>query len=364
MSMRTLRYFVGLAAVAIVASGTVAWARTRDEHRFPHRAHEKLFPTCTGCHAGIVSGTSATAFPAPAACATCHNGTDAKLVVWNGPSHTASNLHFDHATHAKEMSGAGEKVDCLRCHGEGATVATRPWMVVQRAPPAECIGCHAHEASSHLATDARCETCHVPLARAVALSDSAIAGFPSPPSHDDPNWIATHAPRTDAALVQCATCHTRESCARCHVNASTLASVQSLASDARVARIVRGRAPRYPVPPSHRTASFAQRHGALASAGAATCANCHSQSSCQTCHIGTMGARVIAKLPRPIPGSAAGVRLQSADPSFGGYSPRAEGPSAPGDERRDEYVASTGAQDTARAHRAIVLSDTVRPTRV
>ena len=364
MRMRTLRYFVGLAAVAIVASGTVAWARTRDEHRFPHRAHEKLFPTCTGCHAGIVSGTSATAFPAPAACATCHNGTDAKLVVWNGPSHTASNLHFDHATHAKEMSGAGEKVDCLRCHGEGATVATRPWMVVQRAPPAECIGCHAHEASSHLATDARCETCHVPLARAVALSDSAIAGFPSPPSHDDPNWIATHAPRTDAALVQCATCHTRESCARCHVNASTLASVQSLASDARVARIVRGRAPRYPVPPSHRTASFAQRHGALASAGAATCANCHSQSSCQTCHIGTMGARVIAKLPRPIPGSAAGVRLQSADPSFGGYSPRAEGPSAPGDERRDEYVASTGAQDTARAHRAIVLSDTVRPTRV
>jgi len=356
MTTRTLRHYVGLAALAIVATGTIAWARGRDEHRFPHRAHEKLFPTCTGCHAGIIDGSSATTFPAPAACATCHNGTDVKLVAWTGPSRTASNLHFDHAAHAKEMgAGAGDKVDCLRCHGEGPSVAARPWMVVRRAPPAECIACHAHEASSHLASDARCETCHVPLASAVALSDSAIAGFPTPPSHDDPNWIATHAPKGDAALRQCATCHARESCARCHVNASTLASVQSLASDARVARLVHGRAPRYPVPPSHRSAEFAERHGALAASTDATCANCHSQSSCQTCHLGTMGARVIAKLPRPIPGSAAGVRLRGAEPSFGESSPRAEGPSAPGDERRDDFATLANVR---------ALTDTARPKRV
>ena len=363
MTLRLARCLSGLAAIALLATATVAWARARDEHRFPHRAHEKLFPTCTGCHAGIITGSSATTFPAPAACATCHNGTDAKAVTWAGPSRTASNLHFDHVKHAQEMSSAGGKLDCLRCHGEGATVAARPWMVVQRAPPSECITCHAHAAPSHLASDARCESCHVPLASAVALSDSAIAGFPKPPSHDDPNWIASHAPTNAASLAQCATCHTRESCARCHVNAATLASVQSLASDARVARLMRGRAPRYPVPASHRTASFAERHGPLASSTDATCANCHSQSSCQACHIGTMGARVIAKLPHPLPGSAAGVRLQGAESSLGGFMPRAAGPSAPSDETHERFAALATEQDTVR-HQALVLSDTTRPTRV
>jgi hypothetical protein len=368
MTARRFRELASLAVVAMIATAALTSARARDERRFPHRAHEKLFPTCTGCHAGIVTGVAATTFPSPQACATCHNGTDAKIVEWSGPSRTASNLHFDHVTHATQTDAAGEKLECLHCHGEGAPAAARPWMQVQRAPPAECITCHAHAATTHLASDARCETCHVPLAAAVALSDSAIAGFPAPPSHDDPNWIATHAPKSAAALSQCSTCHARESCARCHVNAATLAPVQALASDARVARLVHGRAPRYPVPPSHRAASFAQGHGALAASAAATCANCHSQSSCQACHLGSMGARVIAKLPRPIKGSAAGVRLEGGASSFGETSSRSGGPSAPADAPSDDsherFISRTDVQDTTRGNRALILTDTTRPTRV
>jgi hypothetical protein len=364
MKMSSPRSRVTLAAILLVAAASVAWVRiARDEHRFPHQLHEKLFPTCTGCHAGIATGEPAMAFPAPAACAQCHNGTDAKVVSWNGPSHTASNLHFDHVTHAKESGATGDKAECLRCHGQGATLSARPWMVVQRAPPAECISCHAHSASTHLASDARCETCHVPLVKAVALSDSAIAKFPMPASHTDPAWIASHAPASEGALAQCAMCHARESCARCHLNASTLPAITSLGNDARIARLVRGRAPRYPVPASHQSASFAQAHGALATLPAATCANCHSQSSCQTCHIGTMGARVIAKLPRPAAGSAAGVRLRGAEPSFGEPSPRAEGAAPPGEGGHVAFAAATSRVDTGEAGR-FALSDTTRPTRV
>lgn len=363
--MPSFRQLLGVGAIAVVATASVAWVRiARDEHRFPHHAHEKLFPTCIGCHAGVVTGLRATAFPAPETCAQCHNGIDVKAVRWTGPARAASNLRFDHVVHAKHTADALDKLQCLRCHGQGDSVAARPWMVVRRAPPAECLSCHEHRATTHLASDARCETCHVPLAQATALSDSAISGFPQPPSHTDPNWISTHAPTSAGALAQCATCHARESCARCHVNASTLSAVTSLASDARVGRVVHGLAPRYPVPPSHLSASFGQSHGALASSPTATCANCHAQASCQTCHLGTMGAKVIRKLPRPEAGGAAGVRLEGADPSMTEYAPRADGPAPPSDVRHDAYLASAREQDTARQSRTVAATDTQRTTRV
>ena len=354
------RRLLGAVAIAVVAIASLAWVRiARDEHRFPHRVHEKLFPTCIGCHAGVVTGLQATTFPAPETCARCHNGIDAKAVRWAGPARTASNLKFDHVVHAKYTSDASDKLQCLRCHGQGDSLAARPWMVVRRAPPTECLSCHEHRASMHLASEARCETCHVPLAQATALSDSAISGFPKPPSHDDPNWISTHAPSSASALAQCATCHARESCARCHVNASTLSAITSLANDVRVARVVHGLAPRYPVPVSHHSSSFAQAHGALASSPAASCANCHAQASCQTCHLGTMGAKIIGKLPKPAAGSAAGVRLEGTDISTPetspGSSPRAGG-SMSAAARRDTYAAAARAQDTVVKRRAVAAA--------
>jgi hypothetical protein len=161
MTMPSLRQCVAIAAIAVVAAASVAWVRiARDEHRFPHRAHEKLFPTCAGCHAGITSGLLATSFPAPEACTQCHNGTDAKVVAWTGPVRTASNLRFDHVVHAKYTGTTADKLECLRCHGQGDSLPARPWMIVQRAPPAECLTCHAHRATAHLATRvARRATC-------------------------------------------------------------------------------------------------------------------------------------------------------------------------------------------------------------
>jgi hypothetical protein len=311
-----------LALTAVVTIGVtspraIAWARAAtDERRFPHRRHEKLFPTCTGCHAGITTGVAASAFPNAESCTGCHNGTDAKVVTWTGPSRTPSNLRFQHVTHEQRARAAGDSLDCLGCHGVGADRAARPWMVVQRAPPAECITCHAHQAPAHLAAAARCETCHVPLVRAVALSDSAIARFSKPASHDDPGWISAHKPATATDAARCATCHTTESCARCHVNVATLGAATALGSDARVARLVRGRPPVYPVPATHRDQAFAIRHGALAKAAIGNCANCHAQQSCTSCHLGRLAANVIARLPRASPSTAPGVQLRGIDPAF------------------------------------------------
>jgi hypothetical protein len=359
-----------VATIAAVAS--LAWVRgALDERRFPHRVHEKLFPTCTGCHAGITNGLAATTFPAPDACTQCHNGTDAKRVTWNGPSRRATNLRFEHPAHDRLTRTAGDTVDCLRCHGEGVDLAARPWMAVRRAPPAECISCHAHRAPEHLASEAKCETCHVPLARAVALSDSAVASFGRPPSHSDPKWIASHAPTSPTDLARCATCHARESCARCHVNAATLPAVASLQPDARIARLVRGRAPSYPLPTSHRAPAFATAHGALAKSSIATCANCHAQPSCQTCHLGSLGAKAIAKLPRVVLGAATGVQLHGNDPTFGPPVPLAARTQPANSEANALTSPNPGtaiAPSTAPvALRSVTLttgSDTTKPTRV
>jgi predicted CXXCH cytochrome family protein len=293
---------------------------------FPHATHAKLFPTCVGCHAGISSGDSATMFPPAASCTECHNGRDVKLAAWSYPSAHPTNLRFDHARHARLSDSAGTHLDCLKCHG---SEPSPQWMMVARARPETCIGCHAHSAPSHLAESSRCTTCHVPLARATALSETTIAKFPKPSSHAAPDFITAHGPLAAGSIASCATCHTRESCAGCHVNAATLGPIAALASDARVARILAGKPIVYPVPPSHRLTDFATTHGALARANIQTCATCHAQPSCLACHTGPLGARVIDALPQAGPGGAPGVQLRApravpppAWPPVGGAAPQ------------------------------------------
>lgn len=302
---------IALGATAGLAAGR---ARQADTPGFPHARHAKLFPTCVGCHEGMTTGDTAAMFPPASSCANCHDGRRAKPVAWRAAAIAPTNLRFDHRRHARLTDSAGTRVDCLTCHAAGGAGAARAWMVVGRAQPATCLDCHAHAASSHLAADSRCETCHVPLARAVALSDSDVAHFPKPPSHAAPDFLAAHGRLAAREIERCATCHAQESCARCHVNAATLRPIAQLASDPRVARLVRDVPATYPVPASHRRAGFATEHGALAEANVRRCATCHAQESCRACHIGRLGSRTIEQLPRVGPGGARGVQLRPPRP--------------------------------------------------
>ncbi|HUX32816.1 MAG TPA: hypothetical protein VMV51_03020 [Gemmatimonadaceae bacterium] len=295
---------------ALLALATAGWAVQQQQRRgtFPHARHAKLFPTCAGCHAGITTGDTARMFPTAEVCAQCHNGTDRKAVAWTAPAWRPTNLKFSHTEHALMSAQSGAPAACAACHAQQAGRDTT-WMHVAGANPDACIACHRHQAPAHLAPSADCTTCHQPLTQATALPASTIAGFPKPASHNAPDFLATHGPANGAQLAQCATCHARESCARCHPNAGQLPAVQALAPDERVAALVRDVQPVYFTPASHRAAGWAEGHGKDAGANPQTCASCHTQTSCRTCHTGSLGSAVIAKLAEAKPGRAPGVVL-------------------------------------------------------
>ena len=291
--------------LTVLSAGFARWY-SDPAATFPHRRHARLFPTsCAGCHAGIATESKVDRFPSPQSCAQCHNGRDQKPVSWTGHVSRPTNLVFSHADHPRD-AGGDIKVDCQSCHRDQS--GDENPMAVSRAVPSTCVSCHAHRAASHLADDSRCSTCHVPLTKAVGLSDSVVAALPKPPSHTRQDFISTHGAKL-AATSSCATCHSRESCARCHPNGDRVAGVARLASDSRVAALVKLLAPVYPTPANHRAESWTLGHGSEAKRDAQSCANCHTQSSCRSCHTGSTGSDVIATLAVAEQGRASGVRL-------------------------------------------------------
>ncbi len=304
-----------LGSLVLLALGS-AHAAGQASDTFPHQRHERLFPQCTVCHAGIVTGVPADAFPSPAACRNCHDGEERATVTWRGPRAWVSNLAFSHPRHAQAVDSAGERIACLDCHrppGEKGSMA------VGRPQPTSCLRCHEHAASGHLAAEARCTTCHVPLVE-TPLPASAIAALPRPPDHSAPEFVLAHAPAgPQAAVARCAVCHARESCQRCHRNASSLPAIMALQPDPRVASLVSSRAPTHPRPTTHASGSWSWKHGLAASNGtesgawtqtgassrlSAACANCHVRTDCRSCH--RQGdTRAIEALPRDSGAAAA-----------------------------------------------------------
>src|SRR5947207_15967049 len=70
---------------------------------FDHPKHQKLFPTCTTCHAGAANAGAAL-WPDPASCAACHDGKIQKTVQWRSPAEPARrNLTFEHGKHAATL---------------------------------------------------------------------------------------------------------------------------------------------------------------------------------------------------------------------------------------------------------------------
>jgi hypothetical protein len=275
---------------------------------FPHSRHAKLFPTCSGCHAGITTNDAARSMPAVGSCASCHDGVIQKRVTWTPPARRGPGLLvFSHATHASRA----KDVSCESCHAKGAPTE---WLNVAQAAQGRCASCHAHQAAEHYADDNTCTTCHRPLIAATSLSDARVAALPQPPSHARAGFTNDHGPAATAALANCATCHARQSCERCHVNASSSRVIQALGSDARVARAVAGKPAVYPTPSDHRATEFVLVHGRSARAEPGRCATCHARASCETCHTGDGARDVLRLIPAARDASAPGVQLRRAPP--------------------------------------------------
>jgi hypothetical protein len=306
---------------------------------FPHEAHAGLFPLCVGCHVGVETGVETDLFPDQASCAACHDGLRADPVAWAPPSPRASNLSFSHPRHQALVEASDPSVTCQTCHAMD-DAPTR--MSVAAAEAGSCLACHAHAAPEHLAQGRDCAACHVPLTEADRLPVERIAAFPAPASHASADFVSNHAPGTARDQAGCVTCHTRDTCVRCHVNAASVPAITAMGWDERVALLEVGRTPEYPLPATHHDPDWFWGHGSAASGATATCANCHTQPTCTTCHVETAGRTraAIAALPLPVPGGAPGVDLTGAGARL----------HPPGFEENHAAFAASGALQCATCH--------------
>lgn len=298
-------------AAAVLLAGATAWMASS----FDHREHERLFVDCTTCHAGAAE-TGKAMFPAPANCANCHDGNVVKRVDWTEPAPRAGNLRFTHEGHRGGSHGRGPDgtpIDCGSCHTPGSA----SWMTVERSVVAQCFQCHGIQASHYDAPDSTCVQCHVPLAQAPGLAVFRISTWRAPASHGAADFATAHgqlAKAGDGVAASCATCHARDFCAACHVNAPEVPAIQALASDPRSLALARSS---LKAPASHRSADFLQAHGrGLTPSNATSCAACHAAESCSTCHIvGPPGGQFV---PASGPGRAQGARLTRTRPASHG----------------------------------------------
>ena len=296
MTRRLIHVLVALTIPAVLSA--------QRDTGFPHARHARLFPTCTGCHAGIATGDAARVFAPAASCATCHDGTVQPRVRWTPRTRSGAGLlAFSHTAHATKATDA----TCESCH---ALSDRGQWMNVGAAAPALCASCHTHGTSAHLADDNTCATCHRKLTAATALTDARVAALPRPPSHTRTDYVSTHGAVARSNPASCATCHARESCVRCHVDGARAPLIRALGTDARVARLVAAKAPVYPTPSGHRVTDFALLHGTAAHADAARCATCHARASCEACHTGAGAAEVLRRMPDAREATAPGVALR------------------------------------------------------
>jgi len=281
---RPIRTATILSAVVLAAAGGVRLSQAPP--KFDHAQHAKLFVSCATSHAGIELPRGAP-MPAAAGCASCHDGVVEKRVEWQariGPR--ISNLKFDHLRHASLRRARGDTTGtCTDCHADRGDA----WMRVRPPSAAQCVTCHLPGARAHLTVpDSACATCHVTLAGAVTLPRERIAKFPAPPSHTAPGFLlpAGHGAQAKAVTGEarvaqsCATCHARDFCVSCHVDAPEVAVIQALAADARSLSLPH----ELKAPPTHSAKDFDTRHGAMAGPNGATCRSCHTQESCSTCH--------------------------------------------------------------------------------
>ncbi len=171
---------------------------------FPHRKHVLAGVSCTDCHTDITDDAVPLHIPSDATCITCHAkphdshpclGCHAAPDALAELAEAKEHLVFAHAKHI-----AASKGECVRCHtgiAEGDAHL--------RPPMAACFRCHDHEAQQ----DARnCAACHRGLEDTTLLPQTHLA-------HDG-DWLREHGTRAASSGELCQACHREQFCAACH----------------------------------------------------------------------------------------------------------------------------------------------------
>ena len=310
----------GVDAVAARAVSPVRGEARAAEDRFGHSRHARLFPLCTTCHAGVTEAGQSV-FPSPTACASCHDGVIQQRVTWQPRTGglPTRNLRFTHEAHAraaaaKNPADSALNRNCAACHNERGA----PRMDVKRTVVNECVTCHGFTTPHVDVPNEACATCHVPVTTARSLTREDIARFPKPRSHDAPDFILGGHGKAARGSATSGPMAVSASCATCHAqNFCITCHVNAPESPVIRALAMDDRSPPYtatlPSPPSHQSPDFLRSHGKTAQRTGANCITCHARESCVSCHIGVQ-SRVVNALPTSGPGRGPGVRLVRATP--------------------------------------------------
>jgi hypothetical protein len=300
---------IGIGIVAAMSLVVTVALQGRQQEPFPHAVHSGLFPLCTGCHEGVPDGDRSAFYPVPQLCAGCHDGVEMNSVEWQPPTATEPEpIAFSHPGHASDLAAAGDAaLDCQACH---VPQGGRPMEVQRQQVLAQCLSCHGHPAESHL-VDAPCQTCHPPAAE-TRMGGEWLATLPYPADHATGDFLrGVHGELVRAEAARCATCHTRERCTSCHVNADAVPEIAGIPVAPPSLDLPRYAA-HYYVPPSHEAPGFLEIHGEIASAE--SCSTCHTQDDCAACHAASAPPAVMA-LPAAADVRAPGVLLETRPPA-------------------------------------------------
>lgn len=282
VSTRPLKPPLGLTVLLLVGvlAGLILACQKRPTH-FPHGQHLRLAcggPSepeclnCLSCHSGVTKPGSS-AHPAGEDCAACHKNTHKITRVLQVPktpaSQMASTIHFDHGRHLR-MPGIGGQ--CVNCHAGVVSEKQAPHFPEM----ATCFGCHEHQQQWD---QGECAPCHE--------QSDLVTLFPRTFLRHGPGWDRAHAAEALATTVQCAACHTSESCDDCHDVS------QGLQIEIRNAAKVDG--------DFIHPADFLTRHSMEAASEPARCLSCHRTETCDSCHLarGVSAGREGAMNPHP-----------------------------------------------------------------
>ncbi len=300
---------VGGGLLLVLSLGLAVALRGNEQQTFPHEEHSGLFPLCIGCHEGVPAGDREAFYPEPQLCSGCHDGVELDSVDWRPPTATEPEpIVFSHPRHGERLAAAGDaELGCRACHvPEGG----QPMEVGRELVLEQCLSCHGHPAERHL-VDAPCQTCHPPAAE-TPMGGGWLATLPYPADHATGDFLPeVHGSLAGAEAARCATCHTRERCESCHVNADAVAEIAAIPEAPASFDLPRYGA-HYFIPPSHEAPDFLEAHGGMASVE--SCSTCHTRDDCAACHAADAPATVAA-LPAAADVRAPGVLLETRPPA-------------------------------------------------
>ena len=238
----------------------------RRQTRFPHELHLAKLAcdgpgqpnclTCASCHGGARE-REPQGLPGIDRCSSCHE-SDAEEMLHrsvrpsSAPAPIAHEIAFTHQTHLEMPKIQGQ---CVPCHSGAVTAQSTLF-----PPMNECFSCHEHQEQF---AAGECGPCHAP--------GDVQSLVPQTFMRHDSGWLRAHGPDARTSAQVCSTCHTQAQCDDCHDPNQRL-SLERREPDAIDRSMV------------HR-ADFLTRHALDARSQPARCLTCHTQPTCDGCHL-------------------------------------------------------------------------------